>query len=221
MLDVVAPYKQILDQHKIDPAQHVSTLLKIHHDIVTGSPQQKAAILTGLMRSNNISPEMIFVQGQDGKVYFNPNLAQAAPQQQAQPGISKEDVKQMLEAEKSNREIEMFLSQADKYPHAKEVAPTMAQLLESNLAADLPSAYKQALRLEQHAHLYEADQQQARAAAEKQAAEAKRKQAEAARRNAVSVRSSTPTSVSNASNGKKSLRDTIAEAADSVAAGRV
>jgi len=226
LIDALAPYQQILQQNNIKPDQHIGTLLKIHHDIVTGSPQQKASIMMNLMRGNGISPEMLFVQGQDGKVYFNPNVSQAATQQHApQPGFGPEEVKKMvteqMSAAKSNQEIESFLSQTDKYPHAKEVAATMAQLLEVNLANDLPSAYDAALRLPPHAHLYEADQKQAREAAEKAAAEAKRKTVEAARRNAVSVRSSTPTSVSSAPNGKKSLRDTIAENVDGVATGRV
>ena len=222
LIDAIAPYKQILDQNNIKADQHVGTLLKIHHDIVTGTPQQKAAIMVNMMRGNGIQPEMLFVQGQDGKVYFNPNLAQAAPQQQApQPQDIDRIVDEKLSIRESKNQIDQFLSQTDKYPHAKEVAPTMAQLLEANLADDLPSAYEAALRLPQHAHFYEADQQQVRATAEKAAAEAKQKQAAAARRNAVSVRSSTPTSVSTAPNGKKSLRDTIAENVDGVAAGRV
>lgn len=226
LIDVIAPYQQILQQHNIKPDAHVATLLKTHHDIVTGTPQQKATIMMNIMRGNGIDPAHLFVQGEDGKVYFNPNLAQAAPQQQApQQQFSRDDAKKMVAEEmsvaKSNQEIESFLSQTDKYPHAKEVAATMAQLLEANLADDLPGAYQQALRMTQHSHLYEADQKQASAAAEKAAADAKRKTAEAARRNAVSVRSSTPTSVSSAAGGKKSLRDTIAENVDGVASGRV
>lgn len=130
-------------------------------------------------------------------------------------------VDERMSVAKSNQEIETFLSQTDKYPHAKEVAPTMAQLLEANLADDLPSAYQAALRLPQHGHLFEADQKQAREAAERAAAEAKRKQADAARRNAVSVRSSTPTSVSSAAGSKKSLREQIAENVDGLGSNRV
>lgn len=225
LIDVIAPYQQLLQQHNIQPAAHVKTLLDIHHQLVTGSPQQKASMIANIIKGNNIPYEMLFTQGQDGKVYLNQNLAQAAPQQQAPPGIGPEDVKKMvaeqMSAAKSNQEIETFLSQTDKYPHAKEVAPTMAQLLEANLADDLPSAYDAALRLPQHSHFYEADQKQAREAAEKVAAEAKRKQAEAARRNAVSVRSSTPTSVSSAAGSKKSLREQIAENVDGLGSNRV
>lgn len=223
-LDVVAPYRQVFEQYKVDPAQHISALLKTHHSLVTGSPQEKAAIAMQILQANNIPLEMLFVQGQDGKIYLNQNLQQArqAPQPAPQPDIDRL-VDEKLSARESNRQIESFLADTATYPHGREVAPTMAQLLEANLpdVTDLPSAYKVALKMPAHSHLAEADDKLARENAAKAEAEAKRKAAEAARRNAVSPRSSAPTSVSSANSGKSSLRDTIAANVDAIGGGRV
>jgi hypothetical protein len=91
----------------------------------------------------------------------------------------------------------------------------MAGLLQSGVAQDLQSAYDKAIRL--HDDIWQ--QQQAEQA--KAAAEQNQQKVAQARAKAVSPRSSSPTGMTSGGNGKKSLRDMLAEQLDNQLASRV
>lgn len=223
MLDAVAPYLPLYQQHGIDPAQQFAKYAEIHKSLAMGSPEQKLGVFLRMAQDYQIPVQNMFVRGQDGQVYFNQQLmqqAQQAPQQRApQPDIRK-TVQDLLAEERAHQEAAAMESDTQKYPHFAEVKQSMAGLLQAGLAQDLQSAYDAALRLPNHFHLFEAQQQQQRQKQEQERLEAQRKAAEAARRNQVSPKTSSP--AGQASKGSaKGLRSALESAFDEHTTGRV
>ncbi len=219
--DAISPYRDILAQYKIDPAAHVSELMRAHHTLVMGTPEQKAGLVARIIQQNKIPIESLLMQGNDGKIYFNQQALQSQMAQQpapAQPDV-RTQVQQVIMQERAQQSLAEFDAehQAGKYPHYATVKEDMALLLETGKARDLPSAYDMALRLNDE--LWKAEQ-----ASKVQASEAERqkKAAEAAalaRRNAVSSRSSTPAGKQGAKSDNKSLRSQLEESFDEVVGG--
>lgn len=220
LLDVIAPHQELFKQHGIDPAQQISKYIEIHKGLALGSPEQKLGMLLRIAQDYKIPVESLFVQGQDGKVYFNPQVQPHQPQQQAQQPDVKSLVRQELMQERTTQLIAEFEAQAsEKYPHYETVKQTMAQLLESGLATDLPSAYEASLRMPQHSQIFDQLQEQKRVADEAEKARKAKEETDRARRNAVSTRTVTPAGKS--VSDKKGLRATLEEAYDQHTASRV
>lgn len=215
--DVVQQYLPVLQQYGLDPAKHVDSLLRAHQVLALASPQEKAAKFIELAQQYQVPMESMFVRGQDGQFYFNQQLMQQA-QQPRQPDIA-QTVEQLLDQRELQREIRAASQDKEKYPHFEQVRETMAGLLQSGLADDLPSAYEAALRHPRHADIWEAMQQQQREADEKRQAEERRKTAQQARSKALSTPSS-PTATT-ATTAQKGIRGAIESAWDQHAEGRV
>lgn len=227
--EAIAPFQPTLQQYGIDPVNHIKALFNAHQMLALGTPEQRLGMFVKLAQDYKIPLQSMFVQGQDGQIYFNPQLQQ---QQQAPQQFSSQQIEQLIARQTEQRfqqyaseqQVASFLSAKDaqgnsQYPHFEQVRETMAQLLESKLADDLPSAYQAAIRLPQHSEIWDAQQEQQRANDE---AERKRKAADAAktaRANAVSPASRAPTGPT--AGQAKGLRAQIEEAADSVLSGRV
>lgn len=224
LIDAMAPFLPLLQQHNIQPGQWIQNLGNAHRMLAMGSPQEKAGRFVQLAREYGVPLEQLFMVGQDGRLQINQQF-QAQAQQAPQPqGVRPEDVQALIDQRLTQRwadeQLSQFAAQKEKYPHYDEVKQTMLGLLQAGLADDLSGAYEAALRHPRHAAVYEAQQQQLRQQDEQAKAEAARKQAELARKKATSVRSSTPTSAGGA-DGKKGLRSTIENAFDEHVGGRV
>lgn len=216
--EVVQQYLPVLQQHGLDPVQHVDSLLRAHQTLALAQPQEKAAMFVKLAQQYQVPLESLFTRGQDGQIYLNQNLPQ--PQQQQPRQSTEQQIEQLLDQREMQREIKAASQDKTKYPHFDEVRETMAGLLQSGLADDLPSAYDAALRHPRHADLWNAMQQQQRAADEKAQAEARRKATEQAKRNAFSTKTASPTGTV-AATGAKGVRGAIESAFDQHADGRV
>lgn len=220
LIDAIAPFRQVLEQNGVQPAQWITNLGNAHQRLAMGSPQEKAAMFVKLAQDYQVPLQSLFTQGPDGGVYLNTQHLQNMPaaQQPQQPDVRKM-VSELLQEERAQAELRAFASNQQQYPHFEAVRETMAGLLQAGLADDLASAYQAALRHPRHADIYETEQRLAREAEEKRVAEERQKAAQVARRNTVSVRSATPTAGATSSGGK-GLRDQLSEAFDQ-AAGRV
>lgn len=228
LLDAVTPHLSMFQQHGIDPAQQVSKYIEIHRGLAMGTSEQKLGVLMRIAQDYQIPLQSLFQQGQDGKVYFNPQVqpwqppAQQAQQQQRQPA----DIDSVVEAKLAQRDAAQALQRFEqeapqKFKHYDQVKETMARLLEAGFAQDYPDAYNRALRMPEHTSLFEADDKQRRATEE---AERSRKAAETvahARRQAVSIKSATPAAKGAQASGKKGLRAQIEDAFDEHTADRV
>jgi len=227
----IAPFQRDLEAHGITPARWVATLGGAHHKLVNGSAQERLATFQQLAAQYQV-PAQLAVQGQNGQWQLLAPQApgqpapQAAAQASGQPAQAippldvRALVRQELEDEKSNSEVQGMLADTAGFPHFKAVAGSMAGLLRAGLAHDLGSAYAAALRLPAHAPLYERTQQQRRQAAEAESRSRQQAAVARARANAVSPKTATPSS-NMASGGKKGLRDTLSDAVEAVSSGRV
>jgi DNA-directed RNA polymerase specialized sigma54-like protein len=95
----------------------------------------------------------------------------------------------------------------------------MSQLLQSGVVSDLQSAYDKAIRLNDE--IWQKQQEEARQAQAQAEAQQRQQTVTTAKAKAVSPRSSSPTGTMSNGNGKKSLRDTLAEQLEQQLGGRV
>lgn len=228
MMEALRPFQPHLQQAGITPDRWISNLGHAHLSLAQGTPEQKLSMFLKLAQDYQVPVHNLFAQGADGKVYFNPQVQPYAPQaQQAraqQPQA--QDVERIIEQKFAQQAAVQSLAQFEqeapqKYPHYETVKETMARLLEHGFAQDYPSAYQAAVRLPEHAAIFDAIQEQERAAKTEAEAKAKAEAAQRARRNTVSPRTATPAATAGKS-GKKDLRSQLEEAFEEHAgAGRV
>ena len=224
VLDALTPFRDVIQQTGLQPAQWINELGTAHRLLTQGSPEQKLGVFTQIALNNGIDlqkfAEKVFVRGQDGQIYFNQQLMQQAQQRQ-QPAQQPQDVEQtvqkILAQERAQQSLAEFSSNKEKYPHYEAVRQQMGQLLDAGLAQDLPDAYTKALRMDDN--LWQAEQEAKRKADETAKLEAQRKATAAAKANAVSTKSATPAGPTAGTN--KGLRAQIAEAVDQHTGGRV
>lgn len=229
LIEATSKYRDVIQATGRQPAQWIDELGTAHRYLTQGTPEEKVATLMAIAVNNGIDlgkfAERVFVRGQDGQIFVNPQLAaarqQPMPQAQQQPQQNVEQVVMNVLAQKEvSTSIEAMRADSSKYPHFEQVRETMAGLLQSGLADDLPSAYQAALALPKHRALYEADQKQVREQDEARKREEARATAQRARANSVSPRSQTPTGQGTAPQGK-GLRATLEANADEILASRV
>ena len=218
--EVMQEFQPLLQQHGIEPTQWIKNLGTAHKTLALGNPQEKLSMFLRLAQDYQVPLHALFQQGQDGRVYFNPQVqAYQAPQQQAQ----QPDIDKLIDAKLAERSIAQTIAQfeaqaPEKFPHYEAVKPTMAGLLQAELATDLEDAYQQALRHPRHSELYaQIQEQESREKAAKEAAE-KAKQVARAKSQAVSTRTSTPTA-SSSTQGPKGIRAHLEQAFDEHAGG--
>lgn len=225
ILDAVTPHLPLFQQHGIDPGQQIGKYVAMHKDLSFGNEEQKLSVLMRLAQDYKIPVEKMFVQ-QDGKIFFNPQVGQAAPQQQPQqqafnPQAIEATVQNVLMRERTQASIADMEKDQARFPHFSTVRNTMGQLISAGVASpdDLPGAYDAALALPQHRELLASQQSQQAAQAEsdrKARAVADTQRAKAA---AVSPKSATP--ASGPVKASKGLRESLTEAVEAVGSSRV
>ncbi len=223
VMQAIAPFEPILQQNNIPVGQWITNLGRAHHTLAMGSPQDKVALVANIIRANNVDGNALF------QILSGQQPMPQAPQPPAPPPITPQDIDARIQQAVTAREVQhaykAFTEAKDekgnpKYPHVEAVKGTMAGLLQADLAQDYPSAYDAALRMPQHADIWNALQQQQATQKEADRLAAEQAKVGRARSQAVSVRSSTPSQMTQAE-GPKSLRDQLSESFDRAAAGRV
>ena len=225
VLGAIAEFEPALQQHGIPVDRWIQSLGRAHQYLALGSPEEKLATVQQILANNRI-PAQLAIQDEQGQWQL---LGQ--PQQPAiTPDVITQTVQQQVQAALVNasaeQEFRAFTEAKDeqgnpKYPHFEEVKATMAGLLQSELAQDYPSAYEAALRMPKHADIFATMQQQQTAKKEAERQAAAQAQVGRARSQAVSVKSSTPSAMTQ-TEGTKSLRDELSDAFDKrIGGGRV
>jgi len=213
----IEPFMPSLQAHGIDPAQWIRNLGNAHQTLALGSPQAKLQVFMQLARDYGVPLQG--VQGQQPQM--DPNLQYLAQNLQGLQQWKQqfETRQQQEEQQQINNTIQDFVSDAEKHPHFEAVRETMAGLLQSGNAQNLQEAYEQAVWInpETRAAAIAAQQQQSQS----QSVEQKRAAAAQARAKAVSPRSVTPGLQTQTANGKKGLRDQIAEQFGALESSRV
>ena len=228
--DRVKPVAEVLAQHQdsikslgIPPEQFVANLANAHQSLARGTPEQKLSMFMKLAQDYQVPVQQLFARGQDGQVYFNPQVQQHQPQQRAQqaPDVEKL-VSEKFAALELKQTISQFASEKDaggqpKHPHFETVKADMALLLDAGKAQDLDSAYRMALRMNDE--LWQSEQEAKVKADEAARLQAQQRTVAAAKANVVSPKSATP--ASKTSTKQKGLRDQLEDSYDQVVSSRV
>jgi len=222
----LAEFEPILQERGVQVSQWLKNLGHADRTLSYGSPQDKVQQVARIIQGYGVDAQALFavLSGQQ------PQYAQQQqPMQPPQPRFSPQDIEKVVEqkllSQRAASDYESFTkaTNADgtpKYPYLEDVKGTMAGLLQAGLAQDYPSAYDAAVRLPQHANIWEVLQQQQNAKTEAERVQAATATAQRARSQAVSVKSATPT-VTPAPAGAKDRRSMIADAFDAATVNRV
>lgn len=217
VVEAIAPFLPVLQQHNIQPAQWISNLGRAHHTLATGDNNSKLQAFAKLANEYGVPLQAL----------YDPSYAQqfvAQSIQQRQPQIPVEQlVAQEVNKFRTQDSIQQFAEAKDGsgnslHPHFEAVRQQMGQLLDAGLAQDLNDAYSKALRMNDD--LWQAEQDAKRKADETARLEAQRKATAAAKANAVSVRSATPATAGAGAN-KGSVRSALEAAVEQHVGGRV
>lgn len=207
--EAVTPFIAEMQASGVNPAALIKANLQAHYTLHKGTPEQKLAVLQEIARQFNVPIQMIGQQQQMPPLVTE-LLGRIDQLQQQVSGVT--NWRQQQETDRLMGEIHKVADDSAKYPHFQAVRETMAQILESGLAQDLPTAYDRACWMvpevrEQmtHAQVENATKQQAVATAKARA---------------VSPKSSTP-SGSVATSGTKDRRAALEESFEAISSGRV
>ena len=192
MQEVLNPYMNTIQGLGIDAPKAVKALMEADHALRYSNPQEKQQYFARLAQSygvdlNNmgnlpqqmpVDPTIFALQNELNNVRGEvQGWKQAQEQQQNQALLG---------------EINIFSQKAEYFEEAR---PVMIQLLQSGVAKDLDDAYQKALRLD--STLFESVQASKQAELDTAKRAAANKAAKSARAAAVSVRGSTPGTVTN------------------------
>jgi len=210
LYEAMQPFMPLLQENNIDPKQWISNLGNAHRMLAQGSDDEKLRMFAQLATDYGVPLGALTGQQSGIDPQFS-HLAQKLGQMENRWSQFEQQREQQENAALQN-DISVF---SQKAPYFEQVRETMAGLLQSGVAQDLQSAYDKAIRLNDDIW----QQQQAEQA--KAAAEQNQQKVAQARAKAVSPRSSSPTGMTSGGNGKKSLRDMLAEQIDNQLASRV
>ena len=217
----LAQFEPMLQKRGIATDQWIQQMGVAHYLISEGTPMEQVETIASIIKNNGIDVNALgqLLAGQQPQ-YQQPQVRSPMPQPQAEPINIEAEVQKVFEKRQVEDAYKAFTADVDagKYPHFAddEVKGTMAGLLQSGLAQDYASAYEAALALPKHRHLVAV----APAAPAPVVDQAKEKQAQAARARsqAVSVKSSTPSTMAQPG-GKRSLREELEASANTVLGG--
>lgn len=210
LYEAMQPFMPLLQQNNIDPKQWISGLGNAHRMLTQGSDDEKLRMFAQLATDYGV-PLGALTGQQSG---IDPQFSQMAQKLGQMENRWSQFEQQKEQQEDAARQNQIFAF-SQKAPYFEQVRETMAGLLQAGVAEDLQVAYDKAIRL--HDDIWQ--QQQAEQA--KAAAEQNQQKVAQARAKAVSPRSSSPTGMTSGGNGKKSLRDMLAEQIDNQLASRV
>ena len=196
--EAMAQFAPELQAAGMKPEVWISNLGNAHRMLAKGRPEEKLSMFLKLANDYQVPVQQLFAQGEDGKIYFNPQVQQIPNQQAPQPAVDiASEVKKVLLEQSTAQEIQNFATATDdkgqlKNPHFEAVRATMQGLLQAELATDIADAYKQALRHPRHSDIYSAiHEQETKAEADRKAQE-QREAVARARQKVISPRGSTP-----------------------------
>jgi hypothetical protein len=192
MQEVLNPYMSTIQGLGIDAHGAVKALMEADHALRYSTPQEKHEVLARLAQSYGINLADMGDQPQlaptDPTIWALQNeLNNVRGEVQGWKQAQEEQQNQSLLGE-----INTFSQTAEYFEEAR---PVMIQLLQSGVAADLSDAYDKAIRLDPNLFDSVNARQQSGVDALKRAAS--NKAAKSARAAAVSVKSSTPGSITN------------------------
>jgi len=207
--EVVQPYMQTIQGLGIDAPKAVKALLEADHALRYSTPEQKLQLFGRLAQQYGVNLGQMATLPQ--QVAVDPTVYALQNELNSVRGEVNNWKQQQEQAQNSALlgEINQFSQKAE---HFEEARPVMIQLLQSGVATDLQDAYDKAVRLDPN--LFDAIQQSKQAEVDAQKRAAANKAAKSARAAAVSVKGSTPGTVTTTK--AQDRRSLLAEQFDSM-----
>ena len=210
MQEVLNPYMNTIQGLGIDAPKAVKALMEADHALRYSNPQEKRQYFARLAQSYGVNLNDV---GYDLPQQVNVDPTIYALQNELNNVRGEvQGWKQQQEQQQNQALLGEINNFSQKAEHFEEARPAMIQLLQSGMATDLDDAYDKAIRL--NPELFDAVQsgQQAQADASKRAAA--NTAAKRARAAAVSVKGSTPGTVTNTK--AQDRRSLLAEQFDNI-----
>lgn len=209
LLDAIAPFQPLLQQHNIQPDAWIRNLGTAHQKLALGTPQEKLQMFAKLAQDYGVSLQSLGVeQGTADQLHYMSPVFERINQLEGRLQTWQSQQEQQAQAS-IQTEIQKF---AATHPHYETVRSTMAGLLQSNVAQDLDSAYEKAIRL--HDDIWQQEQESKAQAEAAKKLEQTKQAVSKAKANATSPRSATPSGNTTQAKGAKGLRDSLEEAFD-------
>lgn len=205
---VMDPYIPVLSAAGLDPVKQVGNLLQAHVALSTGSPEQKAAFFRAIAQDYKVDLNQLAIEAP----YVDPTVQALQTQLNAvQSKLSSDEQAKLADKRAAyEREITQFASDP-KNSHFETVAPQMARLIQSGVAATLQEAYEQAVWANPVTRAAEVQRQQAEtAAAAKAEAEARAAAARKATAANVKARPRSGTAAGPSGTMDDTLKETLA-----------
>lgn len=168
--NVVAPYREIMQQNNINPVQHINSLLEAHHALVTGSPSQRLDLMQRIAADYGIdlrgirSPE----DNEPGS-YQDPITAKLQSEIEELKWQHQHGQQQAAQRERQaltatlTMQVEEFAAKPEN-KYFDMVATDIGDLLKSGVAKNLPDAYSKAIWANPQTRALETQRLQAEAA---------------------------------------------------------
>lgn len=208
--EAITPFLPQLQANNLKPAAWIKQLGSAHYALAKGTPELKLQVFRELAQRYGVP--LAAVMQQPGQVpnVVNELMGQISELKQQMSGVT--TWRQQQEETSLTSEVQKFAQDKKTFPYFEECRGTMAQLLETGLAQDIPSAYAQAEWMVPEVReqkLLSASQQGQRQNA-----------VQSARASAVSPKSVTPSGQVTTS-GAKDRRGALEDAFDQAGGGRV
>jgi len=205
---VMEPYIPMLSAAGLDPVKQVGSLLQAHVALATGTPEQKAQFFRAIAADYKVDLGQLAYEAP----YVDPTVQALQTQLNAvQSKLSSDEQAKLADKRAAyEREITQFASDP-KNSHFETVAPQMARLIQSGVAATLQEAYEQAVWANPVTRAAEVQRQQAEtAAAAKAEAEARAAAARKATAANVKARPRSGTAAGPSGTMDDTLKETLA-----------
>jgi hypothetical protein len=150
------PYMARIQSLGVTPNQAFEHLLRADYTLATGSPQQKAMLVDKMLQDYGVdiaTLDQVIAARLGGSAapatQQAPDIQQLVQQQLQQalaPIYQQQAAQQQQVAQQATQTVEQ-MALDPKYPYFDDVRDKMATIIESGLAADLPSAYNYAVSM--------------------------------------------------------------------------
>lgn len=189
MKAAVQPYEEIMRANGLEPVATVQGMLRGHHTLATGTPEQKTALFRQMAKDYRI--DLASLSETSGEPpYIDPSVAALQNELRGvQSQLAEVNQRRMQEVRNSiSSEIDNFAKNPAN-PYFDEVAAEVATLLQKGVAGTLQEAYEKAVWLNPATRAKEAARTTAEATAKAQQ-ELREREAKARKATAANVKAS-------------------------------
>lgn len=138
----LAPYMPVLKQYNIDPVEQISGLMKAHHTLALGTPEEKVQLFRQLVSDYGINLEQVAAE----PAFVDPTVQHLQKELQGVKSTLSETQKREHDRQVAEytQAVEKFASDP-KNVHFEAVANDMVTLMQSKVCATLEQAYEKAV----------------------------------------------------------------------------